>query len=105
MAKWYGKVGYAVTENTEPGIWEPKITEREYYGDVISNRWKRQNSGEINDNINLSKMISILSDPFAIQNCSNIAYVEYLGTKWKVTDVEPQFPRLLLTVGGVYNGQ
>lgn len=105
MAKWYGKVGYAVTENTEPGIWEPKITEREYYGDVISNRWKRQNSGEINDNINLSKTISILSDPFAIQNCSNIAYVEYLGTKWKVTDVEPQFPRLLLTVGGVYNGQ
>ena len=105
MAKWFGKVGYAVTENTEPGIWEPKITEREYYGDVISNRWKRQNSGEINDNINLSKTISILSDPFAIQNCSNIAYVEYLGTKWKVTDVEPQFPRLLLTVGGVYNGQ
>lgn len=105
MAKWYGKVGYAVTENTEPGIWEPKITEREYYGDVISDRWKRQNSGENNDNINLSKTISILSDPFAIQNCSNIAYVEYLGTKWKVTDVEPQFPRLLLTVGGVYNGQ
>ena len=104
MAKWFGKVGYSVTEETEPGIWEETITEREYYGDVISNRFKRQNSGDVNDDINISQIISIVADPFAYQHCSKIIYVEYMGSKWKVSDVEPIFPRLQLTIGGVYNG-
>ena len=104
MAKWFGKVGYAVTEETEPGIWEETVTDREYYGDVISNRFKRQNSGDVNDDINISQIISIVADPFAYQHCSEIIYVEYMGSKWKVSDVEPIFPRLQLTIGGVYNG-
>ena len=104
MAKWFGKVGYAVTEETEPGIWEETVTDREYYGDVISNRFKRQNSGDVNDDINISQIISIVADPFAYQHCSKIIYVEYMGSKWKVSDVEPIFPRLQLTIGGVYNG-
>lgn len=105
MSKWFGKVGYASTKEIEPGLYEPTITEKEYYGDVRSNRWKRQSSEDVNDNINISNVISIIADPFALQKCSEIAYVEYMGTKWKVTDVEPQFPRLILTLGGVYNGQ
>ena len=102
MAKWFGKVGYAVTEETEPGIWEEIITYREYYGDVISNRFKRQNSSDVNDDINILQIISIVADPFAYQHCSEIIYVEYMGSKWKVSDVEPMFPRLQLTIGGVY---
>lgn len=105
MAKWFGKVGYAVTEETEPGVWEDVITEREYYGDMTSDRWKRQNSGEVNDNITLANVISIVADPFAYQHCSKIAYVEILGEKWKVSDIDAsQRPRLTLTIGGVYNG-
>lgn len=106
MGKWFGKVGYAVTEETEPGIWEEVITEREYYGDITTDRWKRQNSGEVNDNINLSNVISIVADPFAYQNCSNMIYVEIMGAKWKISDIDvSQRPRLILTVGGVYNGE
>lgn len=105
MAKWYGKVGYAKTVETEPGIWEEKITEHEYYGDVVSARWKHQNSNEINTEVNISNAISIMAYPFELQDCSDIVYVEYLGTKWKVTDIEPQRPRLILTMGGVYNGK
>lgn len=104
MSKWYGKIGYAVTAKTEPGIWEPSIIEKNYFGDMISDRRKRQNSGDINDNISLANVISILADPFAYQNCSDIAYVEIMGTKWKVSDIEVQYPRLTLTIGGVYNG-
>lgn len=104
MSKWFGKIGYAVTAETEPGIWEPTIIERDYFVDMTSDRRKRQNSGEVNDNINLANVISIIADPFAYQNCSNMAYVEIMGSKWKITDVEIQSPRLLLTVGGVYNG-
>ena len=102
MAKWFGKIGYVVTEETEPGVWEETVTEREYFGDMTSDRRKRQNSGEVNDNINLSNVISIVADPFAYQNCSNMAYVEIMGSKWKISDVEVQRPRLILTVGGVY---
>ena len=104
MSKWYGKIVYAVTAETEPGIWEPSIIEKNYFGDMISDRRKRQNSGDGNDNISLANVISILADPFAYQNCSDIAYVEIMGTKWKVSDVEVQYPRLTLTIGGVYNG-
>lgn len=104
MAKWYGKIGYEIVEETSLGVWTPMIIEKEYPGDMTSNRWRRQNSGEINDNINLSNVISILADQFALQNYSNMAYVEIAGTKWKITDIEIQIPRLLLTIGGVYNG-
>ena len=102
MGKWCGKIGYAETVEIEPGICEEQITERKHYGDVISNRFKRQNSGDVNDDINISQIISIVADPFAYQHCSEIIYVEYMGSKWKVSDVEPMFPRLQLTIGGVY---
>ena len=104
MAKWYGKIGYAVTEMTEPGIWEEKVVERDYYGDMTSDRRKRQTSDNVNDNLTLANVISIVADPFAYSNCSNIAYAEVMGTRWKVADVEVQYPRLILTIGGVYNG-
>lgn len=105
MAKWFGKVGYAITEETDPGIWEETIIEKDYYGDITSDRRNRQNSGEVNDNISLSNIISIVADPFAYQNCSHVIYVEIMGTKWKVSNIDVQYPRLILTVGGTYNGE
>ena len=105
MGKWFGKIGYSISEETEPGVWEPTIVEREYYGDVTSNRINRQNSGEVNDRINLANVISIVADPFAYQNCSKMAYAEIMGAKWKIADIEIQHPRLILTIGGVYNGK
>ncbi len=104
MAKWYGKIGYAVTAEVEPGCWENAIVERSYFGDLTRDRYKRQSSDKVNDDITLSNMLSIIADPWAYQNCSTIAYVEIAGAKWKVTDVEIQSPRLILSIGGVYNG-
>jgi hypothetical protein len=105
MAKWFGKIGYEIITQTEPGIWAAgDIVEREYYGDITSDHWRRQNSGEINDNVTLSNVVSIIPDQFAYENCSNMAYVEIMGAKWKISDIEIQNPRLILTVGGVYNG-
>lgn len=104
MAKWYGKIGYNVTVETEPGVWQEQITKREYYGDLIRNTRKLQTSSSINDDVNIANEISIVADPFANQNFHAIRYIEYMGTKWKVTSVEVQYPRLILTIGGVYNG-
>ena len=103
MGKWFGNIGFNTTVETEPGVWEQQVTPRPYYGDVISNRWKRQNSGEVNNDINIYNQISIVADPYANENCSKMAYVEFMGSKWQVTDVEVQFPRLILSIGGVYN--
>lgn len=103
MSKWFGKIGYAVTGETEPGVWEDTIVVRDYYGDLTSDRRKRQSSGNVNDDINLANVISIIADPFAIENCSHMAYAEIMGAKWKITEVEVQYPRLILTIGGVYN--
>lgn len=103
MAKWYGNIGYADAVETEPGLWEEKIIDRSYFGDMTTDRRKRQASGNVNDDINLANVISILADPFAVANCSKMVYAEIMGAKWKITDVEVQYPRLILTIGGVWN--
>lgn len=105
MAKFYGAIGYAVTEETKPGVWSERITERMYYGDLTKNTRKLQSTDQLNDNINVANEISIVADPFANENFHSMRYVEFMGTKWKITSVEVQYPRLILTVGGVYNGQ
>ena len=75
MAKFYGKIGYAVTIETEPGVWVDQIAERSYYGDVIRNVRKLQTSDQVNDDINISNEISIVADPFAYQNFHSMRYV------------------------------
>lgn len=104
MAKWFGKIGYANTTEIEPGIYEEGIEERSYYGDVTRNSRMLQNSDGVNDNINISNQLSIIADPYANENFHSMRYVEFMGTKWKITNVEVQYPRLILTLGGIYNG-
>ena len=104
MAKWYGKIGFADTVEQEPGLWVLGVTERSYFGDLISNNWKRQNSGGVNDDINIAHSLSILADPYAVNHCCKMVYAEIMNERWKITNIEIQYPRLILTVGGVYNG-
>ena len=104
MNKFYGKIGYAITKETVPGVWVEQIVERSYYGDVIRNIRRLQSSENLNDDINISNEISIVADAFANQNFHSMRYVEYMGTKWKVSSIEVKYPRLILSIGGVYNG-
>ena len=104
MAKFYGVIGYAVTEETEPGIYEERIMEKEHFGDVVRNTRRLSNAAKVNDDITISNQISIVADPFANNNFHSMRYVSFMGSKWKVTEVEVQYPRLILTLGGVYNG-
>ena len=104
MAKWCGIIGYAEQVETTPGVWSEQITERNYYGDVIRNNRRLQSAGKLNDDINVGNEISIIADPFANNNFHSMRYVEFMGTKWKVTTVDVQYPRLILSLGGVYNG-
>lgn len=103
MAKFYGIIAYGEPIETTPGVWKEQITERPYYGDLIRNTRRLQTADQLNDDINVANEISIVSDPFANQNFHSMRYVEFMGAKWKITNVEVQYPRLILTIGGVYN--
>jgi len=105
MAKWCGKLGYAITEETYPGVWEPQILERESYGDLTRMVGRTESSGEVNDNLTLNNTLSVLASAFALENTQYLAYAVINGAKWKITGVEIQYPRLILTIGGVYNGE
>ena len=103
MTRWCGVVGYAETLEIEPGVWSEEFTERKYYGDLLRNSRRLQGSQQINDDITISNQISILADPYAVQHFHAIRYAELFGTKWKVSSVEVQYPRLILELGGIYN--
>lgn len=105
MAKFFGSIGYAETVETKPGVWSEQITERQYYGDLVRNMRRLESTNQVNENINIQNEISIVADPYAYKNFHAIRYVEFMGTKWKVSSVDVQYPRLILSVGGVYNGQ
>ena len=105
MAKWYGAIGYAETVEVRPGVKEEQITELNYFGDLVRNTRRLMSTDQLNDNINVANEISILADPFAEQNFHNMRYIEFMGAKWKISNVDVQRPRLILTLGGLYNGK
>lgn len=107
MSKWYGRIGYAETVELpdRPGIWVEQIVEREYFGDINRNTRRLQTADKVNDDINVSIEISIVADPYATNNFHAMRYIQYMNSNWKVTDVREQYPRLILTIGGLYNGQ
>jgi hypothetical protein len=102
MAKWFGTIGYEETVETAPGVWEEKIVVRSYYGDLLRNTRRLQSTDQLNDNINVANEISILADPYAMEHFHSIRYVEFSGSLWKVNNVEVNYPRLSLSLGGMY---
>ena len=103
MSKYFGAIGYAKTIETAPGVWEETIIEKKYKGDVLRNTRRYESADKLNDNININNQISILADSYAYENFFSMRYIEWFGSKWKITNIEVQRPRLLLTIGGVYN--
>lgn len=105
MAKFYGTIGFAETKETSPGVYNEEIVEHFYYGDLIRNNRRLQSGDKVNDDINVSNEISIVADPYANEHFYAMRYVSFMGAKWKISNVDVQYPRLILTLGGVYNGQ
>lgn len=104
MARFYGRVGYGETNETEPGVWVDVIVEHSYYGDVVQNIRKLQEGENLNADLSVQNSISIVADAYANDHFFAIRYVEWAGTLWTVSNVEVQSPRLLLRLGEVYNG-
>lgn len=104
--KYHGKIGFEheLTE-TSPGIWEPAVvTEREYSGDLLEFSRRTQNAAKVNEDMTLSNQISIIADAYLNENLYAIRYITFMGSKWKIDSVKVEYPRLILSLGGLYNG-
>lgn len=107
MAKFFGKVTYGYTAELEdqPGVWANELVTRDAIFDLIKNFHKSENNDKLNNDLVLDNKVSMLADPYAIQNFQHIKSVRFMDTEWKILTVEVQYPRLILTLGGVYNGE
>lgn len=107
MAKYYGAIGFGVQVENPPGsgIYKEEIQERKYTGDILRSSIKNENGEYLNDNFNVDNQISIVADSFALENTHIMKYVTFLKAKWKIRNISVSFPRLILTVGGVYNDE
>lgn len=104
MAKFHGMIGYAFQSETSPGVWEDQITEKNYRGDVILNQQRWQQSEKVNDDLNLDNSISVIADAYAYSNSGYMRYIVMNGKKWKITSLAINRPRIVLQIGGLYNG-
>lgn len=102
MAKYYGHIGFATQVESEPGIWTDVIERRPYKGDILRSGRRYEASENINDNFTITNSFSIISDAFLYSHIPAMRYIEYLGTKFKITSVEIERPRVNISVGGVY---
>ena len=102
--KYYGKVGYIEFVESAPDVYEEDVTEKYYSGDVLRLSKSWQSAETLNDNLQVNVQISIVADPYAYRHFHALRYVEWMGTLWKISNAEPQFPRIILTIGGEYNG-
>ena len=105
MTRFFGAVGYGVQEESVPGVWTDVIVARNYYGDVLRTTSRLTEDGNLNKDISVNNSISIVADAFAFQNFSTIKYVVWMGVFWTVDSVNVQSPRLILSLGEVYNGK
>lgn len=104
MAKYYGNIGFADTQETKPGVWEDVIVERPYYGDIIRNTRKLNSVDKVLSDISINNTFSIVADAYAFHNFFAMRYICWMGSRWIIESVEVDRPRLSITVSGVYNG-
>jgi hypothetical protein len=104
MGKMYTQIGYAETVETKPGVFKEVVEEHNYTVEVIRLSKRYENSNYVNDNINVNNEFSVLADPYALNHFHNMRYIKLWGQPWEISSVTVEYPRLKLTVGGVYNG-
>lgn len=105
MARFFGKVGYGTSVETEPDVWSDSIIERDYFGKYLERTVSDQESDKVNDDSSLSSRISIVADPYALGNFTDIKYViDEVGVCWEVTSRQLKRPRLILSTGGIWHG-
>jgi hypothetical protein len=103
MPKCSGIIGYALAVETQPGVWTESITEKTYYGDVVKDNRRIVDQSQINDNLNISNNISVVCNSFMFKNMAFMKFITFIGSKWEISSVDIKPPRIIITIGGIYN--
>ena len=105
MAKYYGEIGFIETVNDGHGVWkETVVAKRNYSGDVLANSRRWQGENQVNDNLQINNKLSIVADPYAYEHFYYMRFAKWHGAYWEITNIEVEYPRLILTIGGLYEG-
>lgn len=90
---------------SSPGVWTNQVVERNYTGEVTRNSKRFENEGnQVNDELIVNNELTIISDPFATEHFHQLKYIDWMGALWKIRTATIEYPRIRLTVGGVYDG-
>lgn len=103
--KFSGMIGFVKSEEVRPGIWKSVAEEKHYKGDVLRKIVKWQPAEKATDDININNQISIVANPYVYEHLHQIRYVVWRNVAWKVVSIEDKRPRVILEIGGVYNGE
>lgn len=104
MAKWAGKIGFAETVKGEDDISRTTIVEQSYKGDVLQNNRKWDDSERINGDFSISNRISVVAKDYMLTHLQYMRYITWQGAKWRITSVSVMYPRVILSIGDLYNG-
>jgi hypothetical protein len=104
MAKFYGVIGYAIQAETSPGVWENQVIEKSYRGDILLSQQRWQKSEKANNDLSLDNSISVIADVYAYINSGFMKYIVLHGQKWSINSLAISRPRIVLQIGGLYNG-
>lgn len=105
MAKFSGNVGFSRTAETAPGVYRPtSIEERPYFGDVLRDNYRLSKTESTNPDLTVSTQISIFADSYMLNNLAYMKYVSYIGILWNIVSFQVAYPRIIIDLGGVYNG-
>lgn len=105
MARFHGTVGFLIEEDDQTtGIVRKTVVEKSYFGRVIEHSRKWQSSDSATDDVVLANQIAITANDYAFEHATTLAYVTYMGGRWKVTGIRIKRPEIILTLGGIYNG-
>lgn len=105
MRKYHGMIGFAENKEIATDIWDDRIIERHYYGDIDRNASRWSQADTLSGDLQINNQFSIVGDTYAFENYSNIRYLTWQNNRWTVSSVEEQYPRLIINIGGIYNGQ
>lgn len=102
--KYSGYIGFSVTKETSPSVSEEITVPKKYTGDVIRNVQRFKSADKVIDDITIANEISIVADDYLTKNLPYMKWVSWMGSKWKISSIDVQFPRINITVGDLYNG-
>jgi hypothetical protein len=104
MAKFRGPIGYVESTEIRQDVWEDVATEHMHSGDILRLSKSEREGAKVNDDRDLQMSVSFIADAYANEHFFAIQYVKWAGTYWKVINTTPEGVRLILRLGGVYNG-